>query len=400
MFAMLERVSDRTPAQIREPRRALVTFFLSFGIGINSWLARIPDIKIAMDLSTAQLGWILLAGSLANLAAIGPLGRLLASRGSAPAIRLGTLSFAVSLVLLGVVQHPLLLIPVLMLYGVTSSAIDMGMNAHTVTWQQTTGRIIMGSLHATWSIGAFIGIGVGGIASQLGVPVHVHLTIVAVGIVLCALVASRWLMPDEVDIHPQAAEHSLRTWRWPAWVYVLGGIGFIAALAEGAAGDWSAIHLREELGASPVVGAAAMSAFTAAMVVARFAGDRILARFSRVQVLRVAGLLTGIGLGGGLLIGTIPSVIIGWACAGAGLAVMIPVAVSSAVDILDRPRAHALAVITGLMYLGFIVGPPLIGVLAEAVGLGRALLIPAGLGLIVAIAASWSRPSHVHRVAP
>lgn len=389
---MLVRVSAWTPTQIREPRQALVTFFLIFGIGINSWLARIPDIKIGMDLSTAQLGWILLAGSAANLAAIGPLGRVLAHRGSAIAIRNGTLAFAASLVLLGLVGHPLLLIPVLMLYGVAASAIDMGMNAHTVTWQEHTGRVIMGSLHATWSIGAFIGIGLGGIASQVGVPVWLHLSGVAVLLVGMTLLVRRWLMPDAIDVHPQAAEHSMRTWNWPAWVYVLGGIGFIAALAEGSAGDWSAIHLREELGASPVVGASAMSAFTASMVVARFAGDRILARFSRVRVLQVSGLLTGLGLGGGLMIGTIPSVIIGWACAGAGLAVMIPVAVSSAVDITDRPRAHALAVITGLMYLGFIIGPPLIGVVAESIGLGRALLIPAALGLCVAVAATWSRP--------
>ena len=391
---MLAGVSEWSPAQVREPRRALVIFFLLFGIGINSWLARIPDIKIAMDLSTAQLGWILLAGSLANLAAIGPLGRRLARRGSAPAIRIGTFSFAASLVLLGFVQEPLLLIPALMFYGVTSAAIDMGMNAHTVTWQEHTGRIIMGSLHATWSIGAFVGIGVGGIASQLGVPVPVHLCIVAAGLIVVTLVARRWLMPDGIDIHPEADEHTMRISGWPAWVYVLGGIGFIAALAEGSAGDWSAIHLREELGASPLLGAAAMSAFTASMVIARFAGDHILARFTRVQVLRAAGLLTGIGLGGGLLIGTIPSVIVGWACAGAGLAVMIPVAVSSAADITDRPRAHALAVITGLMYLGFIIGPPLIGVVAESVGLSRALLIPALLGLVVAVAASWSRPRH------
>lgn len=310
------------------------------------------------------------------------------------------LSFAASLVLLGFVQQPLLLIPALMFYGVTSAAIDMGMNAHTVTWQENTGAIIMGSLHATWSIGAFVGIGVGGIASQLGVPVAVHLCIVAAGLAVVTLFVRRWLMPDGIDIHPEADEHAMRIFGWPAWVYVLGGIGFIAALAEGSAGDWSAIHLREELSASPLMGAAAMSAFTASMVIARFAGDHILARFTRVHVLRAAGLLTGIGLGGGLLIGTIPSVIVGWACAGAGLAVMIPVAVSSAADITDRPRAHALAVITGLMYLGFIIGPPLIGVVAESVGLGSALLIPAFLGLVVAVAASWSRPRRLTAPTP
>jgi MFS family permease len=179
-------------------------------------------------------------------------------------------------------------------------------------------------------------------------------------------------------------------------IWVLGLLALCGQLGEGAAGDWSAVYLHTDLGSPAGLAACALAAFSVTMAAGRVAGDRLAARFGSVALVRVSGLLAGIGLAAGLLIGTPAAGIAGFALLGLGLAGIFPQLVSSAAR-LDPARAgRNIGRIAAVAYLGLLGGPVAIGAAASGVGLRDALLIPAALAVLVAVAAGVMRPRHAH----
>ena len=170
-------------------------------------------------------------------------------------------------------------------------------------------------------------------------------------------------------------------------------------MGEGSAGDWSAVYLHVNLGASPGVAAVALGAFSVTMAAGRLAGDRLAARFGPVRLVRASGLVAGFGLAAGLLAGSVPGLrpwwpaaaIAGFALLGAGLAGIFPQIVTVAAR-LDPARAgRNIGRIASVSYSGLLSGPVAIGLIASGAGLRNALLIPAALALLVSAAAGVMR---------
>jgi len=187
-------------------------------------------------------------------------------------------------------------------------------------------------------------------------------------------------------------------------IWVLGLLALFGQVGEGAAGDWSAVYLHVNLGTSAGVAAAGLAAFSVTMAAGRMVGDRLAARFGSVRLVRVSGLLAGLGLAAGLLIGTPAAAIAAFALLGAGQAGIFPQIVSSAVR-LDPSRAgRNIGRIAAVAYTGLLGGPVVIGAAASGIGLRDALFIPAALSLLVAAAAgllAWSgRPPSRPRSSP
>jgi MFS family permease len=362
-------------------RAAVVVVFAANGAVFGNWAVRIPAVKADLDLSEAALGGALLVPAVGALIAMPLVGALSARFGSRAATVGTALVFFLVPALLGLAPSLPWLVPALLLFGLAFGGLDVAMNAQAVTVERAGGRPVMSSFHAAFSAGALLGSLTGALAASAGLPLAVHLG--TTGLVLLALCGP--LFPAMLR------EESSRGKRGPlfAWPHgrllPLAVIAAVVLLAEGAVADWSAVYLRQELGASAGLAGLAFTAFSLTMVAGRLVGDRIVAAWGRVRAVRVSAL---VALTGGLvvLVPSVPVAVLGFAALGVGLACVVPlVFVAAAGD--DPEPGPALAAVSTPGYVGFLLGPPAIGGLAELIGLGPALaLLPLLLAGVAAMA--------------
>jgi fucose permease len=156
----------------------------------------------------------------------------------------------------------------------------------------------------------------------------------------------------------------------------LGMLALCALLAEGAIGDWAAVYLRDDLHASAATAALGFAAFSLAMAIGRFCGDALVQRYGDAVVLAGGAGLAALTLAGALLLGSSTAALIGFAAVGLGLANAVPIVFGAAGSSRGTSPELALAAVSTAGYCGFLSGPPLIGLIAEHLGLG------AGLGLV------------------
>ncbi|WP_346619820.1 MFS transporter [Blastococcus montanus] len=363
-------------------RTAVTAVFAANGALFGNWAVRIPDVKERLDLSDAALGGALLVPAVGALVAMPLVGALSARFGSRTTTVSAALAFFALPVLLGLAPSLPWLAPALLLFGLAFGGLDVAMNAQAVTVERTLARPVMSSFHAAFSAGALVGALTGSLAAAAGLPLGLHLGVA--GLVLLVVCAPLFpaLLREERAPGPRGPLVA-----WPRGrLLPLAFIALVVLLAEGAVGDWSAVHLRDELGASAGTAGLAFTAFSLTMVAGRLAGDRVVAAWGRVRTVRTSAL---VAMAGGLLVAlgpTVGAVLAGFAALGAGLACTVPVVFSAAAD-GEREVGPALAAVTTPGYLGFLLGPPAIGGLAEVVGLSAALaLLPVLLAGVVVLA--------------
>ena len=153
----------------------------------------------------------------------------------------------------------------------------------------------------------------------------------------------------------------------------LGALAFACLLIEGASADWSAVYLRDELGTTAAIAAIGFTAFSITMTFGRIFGDRLVDRFGPEAIVRAGGSIAAIGFGLALLAAAPVAAIAGFACLGAGMSGVVPIVFRASGHVPGMPAGVGLAAVSSTGYLGFLVGPPTIGGLAEIMGLpGRA----------------------------
>jgi sugar phosphate permease len=264
-----------------------------------------------------------------------------------------------------------MLAAILFVFGAANGAMDVAMNAHGVAIQDTLDRPVMSSFHGGWSVGGFAAAGLVVLTVAAGIDPRVESLIVGVGLWLFGLWITGRL--GTASTHSSAG-HGLALPARP--VLLVGGLCFLVMLTEGAIEDWSGIYLKHDTGASSAAAATAFTGFSLGMAVARLSGDFVNTRMGAVRLLRAGTAMVAITLGGVLLIDkTIPAVV-GFALCGLGIANAVPLLFTAAGQI--DPPGPSLAAAFTLGYTGFIVGPPVIGLLSDLTGL------PQTLGLLVA----------------
>jgi fucose permease len=268
--------------------------------------------------------------------------------------------------------------------------LNIAMNASAVEVQRAWGGPIMSSFHAIYSVGGFAGAVVGGLFARAGLGTGVTFVCVGAGVVLLAFWASLWALPSTPSRSPaeDIAGNSRLAW-YP--LMFLGGLAMCALVAEGAAADWSAVYMRDNLHSSAAVATYAFAAFSAMMTVGRLIGDRLTRRLGSVRLVRLSGVLAAVGLGAALLIGHPVAGILGFACVGAGMSGIAPQVFSAAGNVDPARAGRALSFVVSLGYMGFLLGPILIGAASTVVGLPGALAIPAVLALCVSLGAGALR---------
>ena len=361
---------------MRATRIALTFVFLADGVMIGSWAARIPAVKDRADLTSSELGLALFAISLGALVAMPLAGwldeRVGSGRIAVAALVVGGAALWSASLAGGLGGLAAALVP----FGAAFGAVNVAANAQGLTLERAYGRSILSSFHAAFSAGGLIGAALGGLAAAAGVDPRVHFAAVSVAVAIVALASAGALLPRDA-----AGRRAAVLVRPPRVLLVLGGAAFFTLLAEGAATDWSAVYLNGSLGAAAGVAALGYTVFSLAMVASRLAGDRLNERVGPAALARGGGLVAAAGLAAALLLGTAPAALAGFAAMGAGLGVVVPVLFRTAGSTPGVQSGVGIAAVSTLGFLGFLAGPPAIGITADAVGLRAAL------GLVVASSA-------------
>jgi fucose permease len=278
-----------------------------------------------------------------------------------------------------------LLVPVFVLFGAGNGGMDVSMNAQGVEVEQTLGRSIINSLHGYFSLGGVIGAGIGALAASLGVPPAIHLPVMGLaGLVALGRIRPH-LLPDEHLSHTSTDEPVFAL--PPRPVVLVGVVAFCAAITEGSTIDWSALYLDDHLGTGGGVAALGYAAFSFAMLVGRFSGDRLVDRFGSVAMVRTGATVAALGLAAGLAINTPAAMIIAFTVVGLGVSVLFPMVFKAAATFPGVSRGRAVAGVATIGYTGFLVGPPVLGWVAEPTSLRVSLAIVVVLAATIALLA-------------
>ncbi|HEX3784888.1 MAG TPA: MFS transporter [Pseudonocardiaceae bacterium] len=364
-------------------RFAVNVVFVIHGVLFSSWTAHVPQIKALLDLSDSQLGLALLGAPVGSVTATLLIGPILAKVGSRRAVRIAAVGYCVAGVLVGVARSLPELFAALAIWGLFQGALDVSMNTQAITVEQALGRPIMGKLHGSWSIGSLAGAGAGVIAVAAGITLTWQLLVLGALAVVVGVVLIARLLDDAVV---RRAPRGRRRRRPPSAVLlVLGAIAFAGLLAEGGTADWAAVYLRDSLHVLPAVAGLGYTAFALTMVIVRLAGARLLRNHTPRAVISVCAAIATVGMTAALIIGNPVVAIIGFALLGIGLASMVPMLFSAAGNQPNTAPGTAVATVSSVGWIGFMVGPPLIGLIAGHFSLSLALGIFPLLTAFVAI---------------
>ncbi|MEU4330709.1 MFS transporter [Nonomuraea dietziae] len=374
----------------RGARVAVSFFFALLGIVSGVWAARIPTVKQALHLSDGQLSLGLLAVAVGLVIGMQFAGRITDRLGSARVVVPAGVTCALAMIPPGFAPNLAVLIGTLFLWGLLNASLDVAMNTHAVEVERAYGRPLMSSFHGMFSAGGLLGAGAGALFAWLEVSPGLTFAAVTVPLAVLAVLARRALLPSAPSHHEDGPRRRVR---WHGKVLFMGAMAFAGLVGEGAAGDWSAVYLHEDLGTGTGLAAIGFAVFSTTMTVGRFAGDRLAMRFGPVRLVRWSGLLAALGLGGALLAAHPVAAMAGFGLFGFGLSTLVPQVFSAAGNHDPARAGEAIAQVATLGYAGLMLGPVIIGGAAEVVGLPLALGIPVLLCLFMSLSAVSLRPT-------
>ncbi|TFB99032.1 MFS transporter [Cryobacterium adonitolivorans] len=385
-------------------RNAVFMLFFVSGLGLASWVSRIPTVRDDLALRTDQVGLLIFGLSAGSVLGLISAVWLLSAFGARRALVISIATSSAGLVLVGVAATVWGSSPIafaaLALVGFGMGSTDVMMNVEGAAVERELGVTLMPLLHACFSLGTVAGALLGAGAAALAVPVGWHLSLVAALALAAAAIAVRFVplrpaLGDPADpsvVRPIWAERmrsSLAVWRDPS-ILLIGVIVLGMTFAEGSASDWLALAVVDGHGQSDATGALVFGVFVSAMTVGRVLGGPVLDRFGRVPVLRACSVL---GVTGLLLVILAPAVwllVVGTVLWGLGASLGFPVGMSAAADDTANAAARVSAVAM-IGYFAFLVGPPVLGLIGEQWGILNALFVIVVLMALAGLAAPAAR---------
>lgn len=391
------------PAALGRARLLLLVAFALSGLIVFSWLARIPSVRDALDLTATDLGAILLIGSVGALATVFSSSALLDRFGSARVFAVGAVVMTLGFTLMGVgpaLASRWLFGLGIVINGIGGALLNVPMNVESARIEQAYGRTIIPHFHAAFSAGAVGGSVLGAGASSVGIPVVAQFAVVGVliGALRLAALAGGMVLPGAPARRSPATSGERRprtglaAWLEPRTL-LIGVVAFGAALSEGAANNWLAIAFVDGFGVTEATGGLALGVFIGSMTLVRVFGTRLIDRLGRVASLQFSGLA---GVAGLTVFGLAPNPVVamaGVAFWGVGAALCFPIAVAAASD--DPVRAAArVSVIASLGSVAVLTAAPLIGFAAASLGGAQHALLVVLVALFASLAvARWVAPS-------
>lgn len=362
-------------------RWAVSSFYFAIGLCFATWASRIPDIKTALHLSDADLGTILFALPVGQLTMMPFSGKLVTRFGSHRLIMLSLFLYALVLVNIGLAASFWQLALALYLFGVCGNMNNISVNTQGVYTEKLFDRTIMASFHGVWSFAGFTGalVGIGMIALQL-TPFK-HFLIVAVIAVLLIVFNYRYLVKAKEN--PKTEKKKLFAKPEMSLIW-LGVIGFGCMASEGIMFDWSGVYFKDVVKVPGPLIVLGYSSFMIMMATGRFLGDRMISRFGRKYVIRTNGILVSVGLFTAVFFPYLISSMIGFMLVGLGVSTIIPTLYSIAGKNPNVPPGEALTTVSSVSFLGFLMGPPVIGYIAELSNLRFSFAFIGIFGIVIA----------------
>ncbi|WP_164904829.1 MFS transporter [Streptomyces cyaneus] len=381
-------VPDSAHSALTRLRIALTVFFALDGFVFAGWVVRIPAIKQQTGASASTLGLALLGVSAGAVVTMMLTGRLCRRYGSHQVTVVCAVLLSLSVALPPLTHSAPALGAVLLIFGAAYGGINVAFNSAAIHLVAALRRPIMPSFHAAFSLGGMIGAGLGGLVAGHLSPTRHLLGLTVIGLIVTALTGPTLLRHDPPR-PPDAPRHGSGEGtprrldrRTRGLVIVFGMIALCTAYGEGAMADWGALHLEQDLGASPGLAAVGYSCFALAMTVGRLTGTVLLERLGRTRTVVAGGATAAAGMLLGSLTPSVWAALIGFAVTGLGLANLFPVAVERA-GTLAGPSGVATASTLG--YGGMLLGPPAIGFMADWFSLSTALTSVAALAAAAAL---------------
>ncbi|TWI85597.1 fucose permease [Lacibacter cauensis] len=364
----------------RQIRIAVSVFFFCQGICFASWASRIPDIKTTLQLSEAALGSILLALPAGQLTMMPFSGKLVTRFGSKYVLRLAAIGYALTLILIGSTTAAWQLAAALYLFGLSGNLCNISVNTQAVNAESLFGRSILASFHGVWSTAGFTGALVGLLMMRFNLQPVYHFMLVAGTVITLNLFFQKKLIITPVS----KTASSFKRFQFPKGLLLqLGLIAFCCLSAEGCMFDWSGVYFKEVVEVKGELVSLGYASFMVMMATGRFTGDRLAERFGRKRMVQLSGVLIFTGMMIAVLLPNIIFATIGFMIVGFGVSSIIPLVYSTAGKVKEVASGIAIATVSGVGFFGFLMGPPLIGYIAELAGLRSSFAVIAVLGLVI-----------------
>ena len=361
-------------------RLAVSASFLLQGLCFSTWASRIPSIQQKLHLSETALGGVLLAVPVGLIASLPITGWLVAKYGSRTMTVIAVLIYSGILPLLGLAQTTTQLMAGLVLFGFGSNMANISVNTQGVGVEAIYGKSILATFHGVWSLAGFFGAALGTGMIGWGVSPLQHFTLMALVIWLGVAFMRPYLVPADA---PSPADQPLFVLPDKS-LMLLGVLAFCSLLAEGTMFDWSGVYFKKIVLAEKAWVGLGFAAFMSMMATGRFIADAFANRFGRGRTLQISGLLTTAGLSLAVAFPSLVVASIGFMLVGLGVSSVVPLVYSAAGKSRTMPAGVALAAVSTVGFAGFLLGPPLIGLVAGATSLRVSFAIIAFMGLAVA----------------
>jgi MFS family permease len=361
-------------------RIAVSTFYFIQGLVFASWAGRIPDIQKQLGLSEGALGAILFAMPVGQLTATMVSGHIVNRLGSKRALLIGALLYPPSLLLLGLATSVMQLLGGLFLFGVFGNLSNISINTQAVGVERLYRRSIMASFHGLWSLAGFAGGIISAVMVSLDFSPFLHFCLVYAGCFILLLLAKKSVVPR--DFKPESVSKKRKKFARPdSYIVTLGLIAFACMICEGTMFDWTGIYFEQVVEAPKSLTRMGYIAFMCTMAAGRFVSDGFVTRFGSKKILQVSGIIIVAGM---LLSVAWPQIVpatIGFLLVGIGTSSVVPLAYSLAGRSRNMAPGSAMAMVTSIGFLGFLLGPPFIGFIAEYANLRVSFALVALLGL-------------------
>jgi MFS family permease len=366
-------------------RWAVSSFYFGMGLCFATWASRIPDIKTTLDLGSAELGSILFAVPVGQLLIMPFSGKLVTRFGSHRILIFGSLLYVLSLVNLGLAATVWQLSFALFLFGLFGNLNNIAVNTQGVYTEVLFKKTIMSSFHGMWSFAGFTGALVGLLMLSLQLSPFHHFLIVGAIVILMVVFNYKFLIKAK-EI-PKDEKKKLFTKPDSALIW-LGVIGFCCMASEGVMFDWSGVYFKDVIHAPGPLVILGYTSFMIMMAGGRFFGDGLILKFGRKSVMQISGILISAGLFTSVIFPYIIPSTIAFMFVGLGVSTIVPTLYSIAGKNPTVPPGEALTIVSSVSFLGFLMGPPVIGYIAELSSLRFSFAFIGLFGILIAIMVS------------
>jgi len=366
-------------------RIAVGAMFFMAGLSFSSWASRIPTIKQSLGLSEAAWGAVLVSLPIGLMCSLPFSGWIITKIGSRRLLIGSLLIYGSSLVTLGLAQNPFQLIVCLIFFGFSSNAVNISVNTQAVATEELYQRPILASFHGLWSLAGFAGGVVGAFMIAINIAPFYHFLLMLLVIALSVFISARYLKDDKVASAGPAFVMPDKS------LIKLGIIAFCSMICEGAMFDWSSIYFQNVVVAPAKLVGLGFTAFMFTMAAGRFVADWFAHKFGLKRTLQLSGSLTATGLTIAVIFPNLYTAMFGFLLVGAGVSSVVPMVYSAAGKSKTMQPGVALAAVSTIGFLGFLVGPPVIGFIAGIATLRASFVLIALMGLSVVLVSTKAK---------